>query len=181
MNGTLARALLALGLMTLGTAHAYGAEATTGTITGTVTANGAAVADAHISAASPSGTYTATTNARGRFALLGVRPDTYVVSVQAAGYEPAAQNGIVVLPNQNQPVSFQLLSHIKTIANVQANTRAFPAGGTSDVFTVHSRGVSVPPVSASGLAAYSAGTVQGAIAAVPGVSFDQFANAVLRG
>ena len=38
-----------------------------------------------------------------------------------------------------------------------------------------------PTTSAAGLANYSAGTVQGAIANVPGVDLDPFANAIVRG
>ena len=34
---------------------------------------------------------------------------------------------------------------------------------------------------ASGLAAYTSGTVQGTVAAVPGVDLDTFGNAILRG
>jgi hypothetical protein len=160
---------------------AAAAEATTGAIVGSITANGAAVAGARVTAASPSGTYTASADTRGHFTLLGLTPDTYTVSVQAPAYEPAVQNGVTVLPNQNQHLAFHLVARLKTIANTRAAARAFATGGSSDVFTVSGRALSVPPVSASGLAAYSSGTVQGAIASVPGVSFDPFANAILRG
>lgn len=168
-------------LVLVGKTPARAAEATTGAITGVVVAGGTPIADAHVRAASPSGMYDVTTNARGRFTMLGVTPDTYSVSVQASGYEPASEAGVVVLPNQTQQIAFHLIAQLKTIAKAQARARAFSAGNTGDVFTVSSRGVSAPPVSASGLANYSAGTVQGVIASVPGVSFDPFANAILRG
>ena len=166
-------------LGTIGIATA--AEATTGAIAGAVLAGGAPVANARVSAASPSGRYTATTNARGQFTLLGITPDSYIVSVQAAGYEPASENGVVVLPNQTQQLVFHVVALLKTIASAKARSPAFAAGNTGDVFTVSGRALSPPPVSASGLANYSAGTVQGVIASVPGVSFDPFANAILRG
>ncbi|HET9097500.1 MAG TPA: TonB-dependent receptor [Candidatus Baltobacteraceae bacterium] len=160
---------------------AHAAEATTGAIVGLVLANGAPVANAHVNASSPSGSYTASTNVRGHFTILGVTPDSYAVSVLAPGFAPASASGVVVMPNQTQQVTFHLVAQLKTIANARARVRAFISGNTGDVFTVSVRGVSAPPVSASGLANYSAGTVQGVIAAVPGVAFDPFANAILRG
>jgi hypothetical protein len=178
-----ARVMLAFGIATFGAVGAAAAaEATTGAILGSVAAtNGVALANARVTAASPSGVYTATTNQRGHFTLLGLTPDTYSVSVQAPGYEPAIQNGVTVLPNQSEQLAFRLVEQLRTIASTRATARAFAAGSTSDVFTVSGRTLSAPPVSASGLATYTAGTVQGAIASVPGVSFDPFANAILRG
>lgn len=162
-------------------AIARAAEATTGALSGVVLAGGAPVANARVNAASPSGSYVAASNARGEFTILGITPDSYTVSVQASGYEPLTQNGIAVLPNQTQQLVFHLVAALKTIANAQARAHVFTSGNTGDVFTVSSRGLSPPPASASGLANYSAGTVQGTIASVPGVSFDPFANAILRG
>lgn len=168
-------------LVLIATTPVRAAEATTGAITGVVVSNGAPVANAHVNASSPSGTYAAVTNVRGRFTMLGITPDSYTVSVQAPGYAPASESGVTVLPNQTQQLAFHLVAQLKTIANAQARARAFTSGNTGDVFTVSARGVSAPPVSSSGLANYSAGTVQGVIAAVPGVAFDPFANAILRG
>ncbi len=187
MNATsLARIVFVLLAVALGAAPAAAAEATTGMITGSVFDNqsGGAIADARITAASPSGTYTAQTDLHGRFRLLGLAPDTYIVSVQASGFEPLSQNGITVLAGQSQGVIFTLLKQLRTIANVRATPRTFAAGSTSDAFTVsgqNARALTPPPVSSSGLANYTAGTVQGAIASVPGVILDPFANAILRG
>jgi hypothetical protein len=62
------------------------AEATTGLIVGTVTAaDGTPLANAIVSAASPSGRYTATSNARGQFTMLGVVADTYIITAQSPG------------------------------------------------------------------------------------------------
>jgi len=159
------------------------AEATTGTIVGVLTANGAPVANAKLTVSSPSGIYNARSDTRGRFSVLGIAPDVYVVSVQAAGYQSAKQSGVLVLPGQTQYVAFRVVPTLATIASVHSTSRSFTTGSTSDSFTVsgaQARALS-PPVSSSGLSNYIGGTVQGAIASVPGVVLDQFANAILRG
>lgn len=164
---------------------AVAAEATTGTIVGlVVNATGSPVPQARVDAASPSGRYGATTDARGRFAILGVTPDTYTVSVQAPGFDVSSQSGVSVLPGQSQRITVHLAPHLKTIGAVRVTaTTGFSVGNTSDAFTVSGQAArgSTPPVSSSGLANYAAGTVQGAIASVPGVVLDPFANAIVRG
>jgi len=161
------------------------AEATTGTIVGTVIAPGVnAVSGAQVAAASPSGRATTTTDGRGRFVLLGLVADTYTVSVDAKGYEGAVQDGVLVLPGAERMLSFRLVGALRTIGRVRASSGAFVAGATSDTFTVNGRdaaALSPPPVSSSGLGTYLSGTVQGAVASVPGVDLDPFANAILRG
>ncbi len=178
------RMIFALSIIVLSAVgQARAAEATTGTIVGSVFGNDVPVADAHVTVVSPSGTYAATTDIRGRFTVLGIIPDTYRVTVEASGFEPASQNGVTVLPGQAQYVSFGLVPRLKTIAAVQATRKSFSAGSASDTFTVRgaqARALS-PPASSSGLASYIGGTVQGAIASVPGIVMDQFANAILRG
>ncbi|HKU67324.1 MAG TPA: TonB-dependent receptor [Candidatus Baltobacteraceae bacterium] len=160
---------------------ALAAEPTTGTVVGSlVDRRGSPVANARVFAAAPSGRYAAASDARGRFALLGMIPDTYTLSVQARGFEPATSPGIVVLAGETQRVNFELVPQLKTIASTHARNPAFSVGSTGDVFTVSGHSLT-PPVTSSGLGNYSAGTVQGAIAAVPGVVSDPFANAILRG
>lgn len=160
------------------------AEATTGSIVGTVSdTSGKPVSGARVAVASPSGRAGATTDARGRFTILGLVADTYTVSVQATGFRSVSQSGVNVLPGGSEQTSFRLETELRTIGRVSAASGAYPLGATGDAFTVsgaQARALS-PPVASSGLANYSAGSVQGAIASVPGVDFDPFANAVLRG
>ncbi len=167
-----------------GTRPATAAEATTGAIYGSVAdRNGRPLANVAISAASPSGTYATMTDARGRFAILGVVPDDYTVSAELQGFQSVKTSGVNVLPGERQEATFTLATELRTIGRVRAGGSAFVPGSTSDTFTVvgsAARAVS-PPVSSSGLATYVAGTVQGGIASVPGVVLDQFANAILRG
>src|SRR5450631_2989543 len=160
------------------------AEATTGIIVGSVVStSGQPVARAEITAVSGSGRYRALTDARGRFTLLGVAADTYLISAEAAGYQSASRDGVTILPAQSQQVSFRIEPALKTIGSVRATSSAFSVGSSSDAFTVSGQAAraQTPVASSSGLANYSAGTVQGAVAAVPGVDFDSFGNAILRG
>ena len=176
--------LVTCGLFLLARACGFAAEATTGTIVGAVVDSGGhPVANVQITAAAPTGSSSTRSDARGRFSFLGLVPDTYTVSAQATGFEPVSEAGVVVLPGESQRVSFQLVQALRTIATVQATSKPFNIGSTTDSFTVsgaQARAVN-PPVSSSGLSTYISGTVQGAIASVPGVDLDPFANAILRG
>ena len=159
------------------------AEATTGIITGTATTDsGLPLPNVTVSAASPSGRASTTTDARGRFSLLGLTPDTYVLSAQAAGYVPLTER-VSVGPGQSERVAFQLVKALRTVATVHASGAAFALGDTSDSYVVSGAAASAlsPTTSSAGLANYTEGTVQGAIANVPGVDLDEFANAILRG
>jgi len=178
-------AALAIGLILVGSARgASAAEATTGVLVGTVTTtDGQPLAAAHVTVASPSGRYEVTTDAQGRFTLVGVVPDSYVVSVDARGYQTLVRQGVLLLPGQSDRVTFRLERRLETIGSTRGGTAAFTLGSTTDTFTVSGDAAraTTPNENASGLAQYNAGTVQGAIAAVPGVDIDVFGNAIVRG
>jgi hypothetical protein len=143
------------------------AEATTGLITGTVTsASGAPIPNASVTAASPSGRYSAVTDSHGRFVMLGIEPDTYIVTVDAAGFETATQSEVRVLTGQQQRTAFRLETTIRTIGNVRARNQAFTVGAPSDSFTVSGDAARAqfPTATSSGLSSYTQGSVQGAIA-----------------
>ena len=97
-------------------------------------------------------------------------------------YQSASEIAIV-LPGEREEIAFTLQAQLKEIARVEAKGEAFPVGSTSDTFTVtgDAARASSPNESPSGLANYTQGSVQGAIAGVPGVQFDSFANAIVRG
>jgi hypothetical protein len=159
------------------------AEATTGIITGTAkTDSGLPLPNLVVLAASPSGRASAITDPNGRFTLLGLAPDTYVLSAQAGGYEPFTER-VTVGPGQMQRIAFQLEKVLRTVATVHASSAAFMLGDPSDSYVVSgaAAGALSPTTSSAGLANYTEGTVQGAIANVPGVDLDEFANAILRG
>jgi hypothetical protein len=80
------------------------AAGTTGGITGRVVdaQTRAPVAGATVTAAAPSGSAKATTNAQGAYALLSLAPDTYVLTVEVAGYQTAVQQGVTIAADQTQ-------------------------------------------------------------------------------
>jgi hypothetical protein len=163
---------------------AAASESTTGTIVGIVrSTSGLPIPGAGVSAVSNAGRYAARTDMRGSFTLLGIAAGTYAVSVSASGYADASQAGIGVLPGGRAHLEFALGPVLKTIGSVRARASNFEVGSTSDTFTVSgSRAQALAPVaSASGLGNYLSGSVQGAVAAVPGIDEDSFANAILRG
>ncbi len=113
------------------------AESTTGILTGTVlSAVGTPIAGARVVAAAPSGRYETTTDARGRFSLLGVTPDTYALSVEHRDYQSAVRPENTVLPGETTVVAFRLASTLHTIGQVRAVTSAFGVGMPADTFTV---------------------------------------------
>jgi hypothetical protein len=159
------------------------AELVTGAILGTVsTTTRAPIAGARILALAPSGRYTGTTDAGGLFTILGVAPDTYAISVEANGFEPA-NTTVVVLPGEHERLALVLLVKLKEIAKVEAKREAFAVGSTSDVFTVQGEQAQggTPQASSSGLANYSRDSIQGAISNAPGIQQDSLANVIVRG
>jgi hypothetical protein len=165
-------------------ACSWAAEATTGSIVGRVLSHeNAPIAGARIAAGSPSGRYTGISDGAGHFVILGVVPDTYVVSVQATGYDAQAVQGVAVLPQGEVTLTFHLEIAPETIARVTASSIAGPEmQSASNVFVVSAAAAQAqtPVEAGAGLAAYTRGTVQGAVATVPGVMQDQFANVIVR-
>ncbi len=162
---------------------ARSAELTTGAVLGTVqTATGKPLAGALVVALAPTGRYSATSDAGGRFTILGLSPDTYVVSVRRDGYDPSSVT-VVVQPGEHELLRFVLRQALKEIARVQTKGQAFTVGSTADVFTVEGAQAQAgtPQASSSGLASYSRDSIQGAISNVPGVQQDSFANIIVRG
>ncbi len=174
--------LAALAFFALG-AVVQAAEATTGIIVGSVLSTaGQPIAKAQVTAVSDSGRYIAVTDARGRFTLLGVAADTYLVSAEAPGYQSSSRDGVTILPAQSQELTFRIEPALKTIGSVRATASTIAVGSANDTFTVSGQAAraQTPTASSSGLANYAAGSVQGAISAVPGVDLDTFGNAILR-
>jgi hypothetical protein len=97
----------------------------TGNLSGTVRDDkGAPVAGAHVSAAAPTGSYLTTTDAKGFFSIVNISPDTYVVTVTAAGYRTAALNGANVFQDQTLVVNVTLQAEAKVLGHVTTTAQA---------------------------------------------------------
>lgn len=129
--------LVSFSLMTLPAAHVI-AE-TGGIISGTVVDDRthAPLAAVQVVAKSPSGTYTATTDAAGHFHFLSLLPDNYTVSATKTGYLPYS-SVVVVLNGSQQTVQVVLSKTLKVVASVHARSAgsAFQRGMTIDTYTV---------------------------------------------
>jgi len=113
----------------------------TGDLQGTVlvAATRAALEGAAVTAVSPSGTFTARTNARGFFSILGMNVDTYVVSVESPGYDALSLTGVTITGDQTSDLGTLTVSKkLKTIggAAARSQTGAFQPGQTTDSYTV---------------------------------------------
>jgi len=117
--------------------------ATTGQISGIVTdaTTKAPIAGATVEAVAPSGKYTATTDAKGSYGIVGVAPDTYRVVVTKSGYQPQDVEGITVLPDDTKIVSVALDRSLKTLAKVsiRSASSAYQPNATEDSYAVTSR------------------------------------------
>jgi len=113
---------------------------TTGTIAGVVTdaTSGAPVANVTVTATSPSGKQTGTTNATGFYSLQAVTPDTYTVTFAAPGYTAASQLGVTVQQDFVYKLDQRISKSLKEIGNVtsrSAGNLVKPYEGT-DVYNV---------------------------------------------
>ncbi len=147
---------------------------TTGGLRGRVVdAANAPLANAVVTATSPSQSASTKTAADGSFNFVSLAPDAYVVSAELAGYDGASTAGVSVFADQVQSVgTFSLAKTIKTIATVRSRSGSalVRAGTTSDVYSVNAAGAAAAAAvgGPGGLnQAYSA------IATVPGANVPQ--------
>lgn len=117
--------------------------ATTGQISGSVTdgTTHAPIAGALVEAVSPSGHFSALTDAKGAYGFVGVTPDTYRVTATKTGYEPVSVDGITVLPDDTKRVDITLGRQPKTLATVSVHSAssAYQANATEDSYAITSR------------------------------------------
>ncbi len=117
------------------------AAGTTGTLRGRVvdSNSGAPVADAKISAASPSQSETAVSDSTGFFSFISLSPDTYTVTASKTGYEMGTVPGVTVISDQVRSVTIDLQPAVRTLATVsaRAGTSLVRPGTTSDVYSVN--------------------------------------------
>ncbi|MBV9103098.1 MAG: carboxypeptidase regulatory-like domain-containing protein, partial [Candidatus Eremiobacteraeota bacterium] len=105
----------------------------------TDTSTQAPIANARVSAVSPSQSAVTRTDAAGHFYFVSLSPDSYVVSVEAPGYEPASIAGAFVQADQTQTLpTFALRKALQTIGRVSARAASdlVKPGTTIDVYSV---------------------------------------------
>ncbi|MGH7755910.1 MAG: carboxypeptidase regulatory-like domain-containing protein, partial [Vulcanimicrobiaceae bacterium] len=164
------------------TFQAMAAE-TTGAIVGRIlSGDERPIAGVRVDAASPSGRAQAVSDPTGRFTLVGLSPDTYIVAASASGYSSTSLRGVTVLPGGRVTVELHLARELHEIAHVVARGgTGIGFGETQAVVRVGGDTARGPAAAGgAGLGTYMQGSVQAAIAAVPGIQQDQYGNAVLR-
>lgn len=138
------RALLAFvifaGMFASIVSPAFAAGGQSGNMQGLITtAAGGPVANANVTAASPTGSYTAKTDGSGYFRIIGMNVDTYTISIASPGYETLVLRGVTVEGDQNVNVGTQVLS--KTTAVIgrtvgRSPSSVFQPAQTTDSYTI---------------------------------------------
>ncbi len=171
-----ARALSALLTLVLALISISPAAAgTTGGLRGRVVdaVSGAGVAGAKVTVASPSETTSAQTDANGGFSFISLSPDTYLVSVEKAGFDAISIGGVTVQADQVQTTApFVFQKTLRQIGSVRARTSTdlVRPGTTSDVYSVNAAGqAAAAAVGGPG----SLNQAYSAIATVPGANLPQ--------
>jgi hypothetical protein len=102
----------------------------------------APIAGAQIVAESAGTRYTARTDAKGFFIILGMQVDSYTVTVMAPGHETLSIPGVTVFGDETDTVgTVTLHSQLKTIAHVTSRSvsSAFQPTQTTDSYTVNAQ------------------------------------------
>ena len=143
---------------------------TTGSLTGTVTdsATHQPIPGAKISATSPSQSASATTDGAGRFSFLALPPDTYTITVTAAGYDVNTVAGATVIADNPRTIAIVENKALRTIGKVTSRSAAelVKPGTSADVYSVNATVQEKSAVLGGGGNLDSAFS---ALAAVPGV------------
>jgi hypothetical protein len=97
------------------------------------------LANATVTAVSPSQSATTTTDANGGYRFISLAPDTYVISAERVGYDPVSQSGITILADQTLALPFALQHSLKTIGRVSVRNAGdlIKPGTTSDVYSIN--------------------------------------------
>ena len=98
---------------------------TTGSLAGTVleTQGGTPIANATVTASSPSQVAVTHTDARGGFVVLSLAPDTYTIAIAASRATSRSRRAASASsPIRRRTLTFRLQKSLKTIAQVQARS-----------------------------------------------------------
>ena len=164
-----------------------GFAGTTGGISGRVvdSANNATIADAAVSATSPSQAATTTSDANGHFGFISLAPDTYTITASKTGFNTQGVPGVTVTADQTRTVTVALVRAVKVIGSVTVtgSQSLVQRGTTSNVFSVNA---STQRATQSLAGGGSLTQSYGAIAAAPGVVYQQgqqgwYQSVIIRG
>ena len=181
MARILATLAVAISLVAASIAPTFAAGGQSGGVTGVVQDNaGKPIQGAKATLASPSGTYTQTTDANGAFGFLGIPVDTYTISIEAKGFEPLGQPGITVEgggTNSLGTVKLNRTNVPREIGRVTARSQssAFQPNQTVPQFTVSGQTL----LAAQGKAADA--NENEVLLAVPGFQLDAMGGLILQG
>ncbi|MEO6990309.1 MAG: carboxypeptidase regulatory-like domain-containing protein [Candidatus Baltobacteraceae bacterium] len=173
-------AVLLFGLLSARTLPALAAGGQIGSLSGTVVdaSTRAPLANATVAAVAPTGNYHTKTDGAGHFSIVGMIVDTYVVSVQAEGYDPITLPGVTVQGDQTVSLgSINASKHLQTIGRVSARSASsvFQPSQTVDTYAVTGNRI----LQTTGKAA---STSENNLAlAVPGVSLSSSNSLTIRG
>jgi hypothetical protein len=139
------RASIALLVVLLVTAmlgqETWALAGTTGRLSGRIVQSdtGAPVANAKITVSSPSQTVSTTSDASGNFRIISLIPDTYTVSAEKNGFQPASLAGITVFADATQTLDIRMQPTLTTIAKVTSKAAGslVKSGTTADVYSVN--------------------------------------------
>ena len=155
------------------------ADTTTGNLSGTLTIakTNAPAANATVSIVSPTTSRSTSTDARGFFSLTGVTPDTYTVTIKAAGYDDLVLRGVTVNAQQTTTLTQALEDRLRVIGRITSRSQnaAFQPSQTTDTYTIN-------PTQINTILGNSYNTNESAlITALPGASLDSSGYPILRG
>jgi hypothetical protein len=135
-------AALTVAFSLLSIAPALAAGGQFGNLNGTITdaATHAPISGAQIVAKSGSGTYSATTDYKGFFTILGMNVDSYTVTVSAKGHQTLNIPGVIVFGDETDSIgTVAMHQELQTIARVtsRSTSSAYQPSQTIDSYTVN--------------------------------------------
>ncbi|MBV8644813.1 MAG: carboxypeptidase regulatory-like domain-containing protein, partial [Candidatus Eremiobacteraeota bacterium] len=121
------------------------AAATVGQLAGQLTdaKTHAPLGNVKVTAVSPSGRATATTDARGFYSILGLVPDTYALSFERSGYQTGLLQGITVTADTTTTADQTLAPSLQQIGHVSTRSvsSAYQPDQPHDTYTVSSKDI----------------------------------------
>jgi hypothetical protein len=147
---------------------------TTGGVSGRVVdaATRAPLSGAHVEVVSPSGSASASTDAKGYYTFLSLAPDTYTITVKRDGYEIFSESGLTIQADTHQNLNIELVSTVRTIGRVitRSQSSLVRPGQTIDLYSVSAETAKAAlPLAGPG----GVDMAYGALATIPGVYVPQ--------